>query len=538
MTTEQDKPQGNNEPEATPVSDGVSQTAVDVSSTRFDDVADAVKSVTEVDNAKLRYYPLNLPMSGVAKDELDALNLKYAESVWDDTDKVGSSSKIRAHGSALGAMYYNAYSAGEYAEFFNRPEAKYCQKVTGSNGVAYIRNAGASKTDQTIVTGNTALDSIRKSLGLGTAKTIPLVASCFTVQIGAFSQSDVISLAVQLQARRLDTGYNTNGYHISGSDSAIQSIIIGFILSHVEKTNIKGWVKGEIDIMLNLLDIRDHEALMSGALEAIYPSGYPIAHRCKHEDTDACSYEVPLKVDLADQTFHWDSLINFAKTHVYDASRIPSEVSDFMGAGSGTHTVEEIEKMQALMADTTEVVAEFGESTVTLVIKTPKTSEYINAGLEWIARISEMTDKVMAMDGDGDEDSRVKARVSYIREFESSTALRKNSCWVDKIKYHDPTADDIRVIEDSDTIARVLSDMSGDMDAQDVIEKAINEYKMSCKISACGVFDYACPSCGKQQAEGADVATGMLPINVLGYFFGTTVWRRALRTTKRRLATK
>jgi hypothetical protein len=365
-------------------------------------------------------------------------------------------------------------------------------------------------------------------MGVGRPTKIPLWHSGITVTVANFKENEILSLNHSLNEQRMELGYATQGFLFSASDVNIVMEIVDFVLDHVISTNLKGWVQGDKNILKELILVTDIQTLLAGALDAIYPSGYPTERHCINSGTEKCDHKPKFKRTVGGLEFDTDSLLRFNRTMWTDTNRITLESKQHMAAGSGSHEKADILKYQTsfnLINNLSEPVVING-ARIQLSFQQPNLVKYEQVGSLWITGVMDMVDKSMSGVADNDKKTRVSKRRGFIRDYEYVLRFQKHAAWVKSIQYSkDEEGSEPVVITDAKTIFALLGELSQDEELVTKATKEINKYRENVQVTFTGIPNFSCPSCGASQIEGEPHKHSLIPMDMVSYFFTIMAWR-------------
>lgn len=426
----------------------------------------------------------------------------------------------------------------KYHEFFEKNAGKLAQYVIGEQGKKIRINHPEYPTNGDVLTGLNAARYIKRHSGSGKTTRIPLWHSGIILIIPPMSIKEQADLISEIQAQTSSIGKKTNGASYSGDDVIVTGILLEHILSKVTDSNLKD---SRMDFG-KIIDVTDIPFIMAGALEAIYPNGYPVFHVCVNNNSKGgCNYVITAK-KKEDGDYYPDSLINFAEVSRINESYLTEADKVHMSAAPNTHTLEQVRAYKERLAEASRnkipersaVVIKVPEGKdgveVTVHFKVPSIEEYNRCSLEWIESVKTMAETALNY-SDSDVSARAKEdkRIEHINKYSRITNLVKHLGWIDyfstkRITKHG--VEEFRII-DAAGKRKTLETLVETTGSIELFEKAISEYKVNCIIGTTGIPNFECPSCKSGQTEPGARWPSLIPINLSGYFFSTMSWKIA-----------
>ena len=488
----------------------------------FDPIEGKLKSIKD--------WVIPVPMTEAEVGEMDELVESFAKDAEAKMDPEDAKKAIMDYANRIRITYIGHWLNGEYHRIFERPE-KLSQKVESEKGPIHITGQAIANKDTTLA-GPAALMALQSTLGIGKPVKIPLWHSGVVVTVSNFKETESMALAHAIDEQRMELGYATQGFLFSGKDVNIVSEIVDFVLRHVITTNIKGWLVGDIAVLRELILVNDIPSLLAGALEAMYPSGYPTERQCKNSGTDKCDYRAASIIDLNSTEFRIDTLLRFGRCVWTDNRRISSAAARHMSAGSGMRDKEHILEYQKAF-NTTEPLSKkvnMDDAEITIALQQPNLERYINLGQQWIDSVIGMVNNTVNQFNDLSESARVEKRKQYIAQAQHMQRLQKEAGWIKTIQFKKVEDEQPFLVEDDATIFNLLETLAENPTVADAILDRINRYKEDTQVSFTGIPNYRCPVCGESQVEGKMLKHGIIPMDMVGYFF-TIVGYQTLRIT-------
>jgi len=476
--------------------------------------------------AKVRYRVKDVPMSRASREEYEEQLMEYAKSSWNEATQDTFESELEAYSQGLLRPMRGHWGHDEYNSVFDREDAEWQQRLDCSKGAVGIKRLNVSTKGKAHLKGAAAVTALQTSLGMGGPGEVQCVHSGITITFGNFKLTEMLTISNILISRRMDIGYDTAGYLISGGDVKLTMDLLDFCLSHAMSTNIKGWMQGDLQTLKSLLLATDIHSIFTACLESIYPGGYPSIQRCKNEGT-TCTYstEEQLKASLDGREFDVSGLIYFRRMHFIDGNSLTLDNRNFM---MEVHTGEEILAYQeSVNRSERKVIVSGGDVDYSLYLKIPHVDVYESRGNHWVNGVVNMVNVSLNMGEDLDGEERETKRNEYMVQYQKALTLSRHACWIESVQFKlSPDDDEVITVSDVDTIGEYLEQFSADEEMESQITGLINNYREDVQFSFTGFTNYECPKCGESQAEGIDKARGIIPVNVVDYFLDLMVWRR------------
>ncbi len=144
-----------------------------------------------------------------------------------------------------------------------------------------------------------------------------------------------------------------------------------------------------------------------------------------------------------------------------------------------------------------------------IVLKVPTINEYITAGEEWLASMTEAATKIFTGD-DNEENVR-----RYVKRVIDMSGLREYSHWIERIIY-----DDIDEVEGETEIADNLKILSGDPELLKNTLQAIQEFIEQSTIALIAIPNFACPKCETDYVtDEHSEHPELIPLDMMKHFF-------------------
>jgi hypothetical protein len=489
--------------------------------------ANPFKDLSAEPGIRVRDWVFPVPMETTTVESLDRLIRDYALEAEANMSESAARSAVQAYADHLRQTYLGHWRHGQYANLFTREGAEFVQAIDSDKGPIRIGGQNVALGNSQAMSGPSAIMAIQNALGIGKPTKVPCWSSGLVLTLGNFKTSEILSLNLALTETRAEIGYETGGMLFSGGDVNIISEVVDFILDHVIATNIRGWMVGDKAVLKKLLKVMDIPSLLAGALASIYPSGYPTVHKCKNTGTAKCDYNPALEVDIDGIEFKVDSLLDFKKVVWTDRTRVSPKARRFMSSGNNVHTVEQIEEYQDEFNTLEPLSAPLSDSgaIVKIAFHQPNLETYERVGRLWINGVMEMVNMAMDRITDADRETRRTKRISFIRNYQHALRLQKHAAWIKNLQMHVPGEDEPRIVSDTDTLFSSLETLAEDKALAKNIIEAVDKHRVDAQVTFTGIPNYVCPSCNEPQLDPAEAEHGLIPMDMVAYFFTIMVWK-------------
>ena len=415
------------------------------------------------------------------------------------------------------ASSYGLYTKPEYADLVPDDSVQ-AEKIDGKT--IAIQPVSPSMGDEKIVKGMNVARLIRSSISSGRPVNIPLHVSGFTIQVGNFTSISLFRLSNALKELRDNIGVNSRGLIFSGDSAAIDCLLTDYILEHVINTSVRGWT---IPMVRKLMRIPDIESLKAGALDALYPKGYPFLRECAnaYRPISPCDYHTLMNKERTSDAV--------ALTFRFLVRRIPTRFQARhlrqLGSPWDALTEEMVLAYQASLDEHNGVperigpINNDGSLNTYIVPQIPSYELYRTEMMQWMANIEAIVDGVLTLDTDEMSEKEIqKMRNERISELINVVSAQKHSPWVKELFFE--SADGSMTAPEREDIINGLAEISARAEAKEVFVTAIEKFKVSQIHTFTGIPNYICPKCQESQDEDLHPQYKYIPINLVYYFFG------------------
>lgn len=471
-----------------------------------------------------------LPNHTVTKEQINELiaNLwVMAKEFEDDKVKLDILEGIRQN---FGQLLTNTFGE-EFTGFFKDVNS-ISQYLTGDKGQQLrIKYADDPNFSNETLSGMAAIRYVKSLTGGGRSTKVPLNDSGIILTLDSFTEEEMLELNFGLIHNNIELGRETRGAVFTGDDVHIVMVLVEFILAHVVETNVKEKIN-----LLKYILVSDIPTLLTGALSAIYPNGYPIIHACVNKVKDACDYMITSKKrDNGD--YEPDSMLDFNKMLWVKTDLFSMEDILHMSAGKNAHTLSDIKAYQNRRAETyrarydnTSVLWEDDKSSISVAYRTPTLYDYGLMANEWIQNAKVMAERAINNSAESIDGDRIRVRNKLMGEYSVVTELVKHAAWIQYlITTEKVNGEEIpKTISDKSSVTKILANLSRQDGISEKLEVSLLKFKENNISSFTGINNFECPVCHTGQTDPNSPTPSLIPINMVGYFFSIITWRAQL----------
>jgi hypothetical protein len=397
-------------------------------------------------------------------------------------------------------LEYNTFME-TYVPTLEDPKADFRQTVKSESGhLAGVEPKFVSKTNEKL-TGERGAIRLMAHLGLGTLFQAPLWHTGIWITFKAPTEADLVEFQRIVASDKIEFGRHTYGLAFSNLMSYTSDRLINFALSHVYDTTLK---TDDLSVasLKEIISMQDYPSLLWGLISTMYPRGFQFRRSCI-SDPEKCNHvsEELLNITKLQWTNNAE-LTDWQKTHM-SARRAGSRDAD-----SVKRYKDELLKIQNRKVE----LNKGREDEISITLRSPNLSEYIDAGQRWIGDIVKLVDSSLEVE------AKDSVRETYITRHGKATSMRQYSQWVESIEFNS------NIIEDKETIESTFSILSSDDNVRDEFIQEVTKYINESTISVIGIPAYDCPNCGAPQEKVEGVSTypklvNILPLEVVQLFF-------------------
>lgn len=409
-----------------------------------------------------------------------------------------------------------------YINLFDKPTDQEWQQLVEADGKKmFISSFRAKPKAGDKLGGKAAIALVNSILGSGLETRIPLYNSGIVVTISGIKETETMERAAILASTRSSLGFTMGTSLFSVHDSRIINDTIDWILEHVTATSVKG---ASLDTLRGLILVSDVPALMLGALQSMYPNGYPINHTCVEVVSGKCDYFVPIEQNPETGLYKAESMLNFGACLWVDNHKLSMEDRRIITAEPNTVTVEEVMAYQKRHLPTlaSGPINENGAGLIRIKFRHPTLRTYRDETRSWLSEAEGMAQRIMTEAGVSKPSEN--QRRSTLNQARDILALRANMAWVGGILVD--SEDETITIEDAEAVEEIVSSFRNTGVAKNFME-SIEEFKEGATISVVGMTNYKCPKCGSGQTDPESKYPSVIPFNPFSYFFVIGVSRLA-----------
>lgn len=373
---------------------------------------------------------------------------------------------------------------------------------------------------QTTIRGKRAVNLINSINSNGLSTCIPLWNSGIVIWIENMRVTDKVMLINEILNLNRSLGQSMGRSLYSAHDSVINSAVLDWVLDFVTTSSLK---TSDKETLKRHILVDDIMTIMAGALQCLYPNGYPLNYRCINTLTGQCDYSVP--VLTPDNKFNAGGLLEPAKTLWVNTKDVTSDDYDVMGANQNTVTIEQVIEYQNRRNKINRrvvVIDRPEDSRVVAVLKQPSLYDYETKSKRWITAVEELTNRLLAKANI--EDSRA-ARQRAITKTANILQAYDNMGWIDhfEINTWDHNLGEWHTVKteegDMDACEGVVESFVTVEEQIDALKKGIEEFKATSTISVIGLSNFTCPKCNSGQTKDDHKHPSLIPVNLVSYFF-------------------
>lgn len=355
-------------------------------------------------------------------------------------------------------------------------------------------------TENSKIQGENAVLRAINHLGLGSVFQVPLWGAGIWVTFKPPSETELIELNRQLASDKILFGRYTYGLAFSNTTSYTIDRLFNFALDHVYNTTVDP-AKLPLNKLKSFIPTQEIPSFLWGFLCTMYPRGFNYARSCS-ADPEKCRHVV-------------EEIINLTKLQWSNIAPLTDWQKAFM-SGRQPHkkSLEEVERYQLELTKLQKrrfVFFEGEDREIAVTLRSPKVTEYIDAGHRWIGGIVEAIDKI------ADADLSENDRNNLITHTGQATTLRQYVHFIESIELA------TNIIEDRETIETTVERVSGDDEVRTKIIEAVKNYINDSTISLIGLPVFDCPNCHGTNAVHEDNKMpnhpNIIPLDVIQLFF-------------------
>lgn len=361
-------------------------------------------------------------------------------------------------------------------------------------------------TKGNILKGDAALAKLTRRRGTGVPTYAMCAGSGIWLSITPPDRDELIMFFTQYSANKKEFGRKHQGITFGGYSAEIVDELTNFILRHVTYSNVS-----DVDVsdLVKYLDAEDIISLVCAIIAAMAPDGIPFKRYC---DGDVIIEGVAEPCGNM-----WDALLDFNKTVFNDNDKLTREqIKHMHKMGRASVTRQDIINYRKqydgnLKEDT------FSYDEYTFKFKRPTLHESIEEGREWVNKVNLAYNEVL--------------QTGIYTEKEKQHELNKqiqSSIMCNYVHYVESIAfDDGQIVNDRDTIKRMLIKLSPDNGLVEEFNEAVIKFRNANTITVAGVPEFDCPRCGKNHRLDTDnkadpntpTLKHLIPLDIINMFF-------------------
>jgi len=376
--------------------------------------------------------------------------------------------RLRDYGTVIRGGLSQLPQSNDMNELVGRVDASFTQ-APAINGQELTGAVPKFKLRQGIKpTGESARNLVRSSLNMGTVFSIPLWHSGFWVTVRSPSEGALLELHRQLTQDKTTLGRATYGLMFSQTTSYSAKALTDFFMAHLHSSSLE---VPDNDSILNYIHAPDYQLLLWGLACATWPSGYQYQRACI-SDVEKCNHVVTERINLARLQWTDTSALSEKQlahmTHRQKQSVTLTQVKNYQD--------------EFLRGTNAKIVL---NDKLSMVLKMPMLTEFIDAGYRWIGALEEQYGRAMGLNEE--------ERNTYLISHALAQAMRQYSHFVHSIFVDDEEIDDKADIE------MILGDLSSQDDIRNNFLQKVQTFQNESIFSFIGIPNYKCPACGGMQ---------------------------------------
>lgn len=386
------------------------------------------------------------------------------------------------------------------------PNAEFRQHVDHAGAYLAAAAPKMKPLENQNLKGERAIIRLTSHLGLGTIFQVPLWHSGFWITFKPPTDSEIVEFNRLFASDKIQFGRQTYGLAFSNTVSYTTDRVLNFALSHIYDTTIKP-EDINLDNIRQHISTQDIHTVIWGFICTMYPRGFLFNRACT-ANPEKCNHTVEETLNVSKLLWtNTQALTDWQKTHM--SYRQPKS----RDLASVTRYKEELSKIQK----NKKIINEGLPNTLTITIKTPTATEYIDSGHKWIGDIVSSIEQIVGNNATRNE------KDALITKHAQATSIRQYAHWIDCIEM------DSNIIDDKETVETALENLSSDDEIRNQIIKAVVDYINNSVISVIGIPVYDCPACGSVQSSNLQNLSknfiNILPLDIIQVFFDLVTQR-------------
>ena len=385
-------------------------------------------------------------------------------------------------------------------ERFAQPDGLFTNLVKTDQGLALNGvYAATQKTSNNTLTGERAVLAVMNHMKVGNIYMSPLWNSGFWISVKPPTESALIDLMHIIRSDKVRIGRATYGMVYSAISSVTSKHVIDFIKAHIYTTSInsKEFALEDIDKYISMNDL---DSVILAIISAMYPSGFNFSRSCV-ADPLVCNHVTEAILDP-------DKLLYVNRRALTD-----SMLGHMSHRRPNSMSMKDVESYQTQLASRnirSMTYTSDGRS-IHFELKSPNLRRYAESSGSWISDIEITVDRILQ------KEATDQTRDTLIKDHARATAMRQYSHYVDSITFGDNN-----VIQDTESIFKVLSALSADNSLAEDFNKNVVSLINSSSIANTGIPTFNCPNCEKpvlSRANKDPAYRNLIPLDLLSIFF-------------------
>lgn len=393
---------------------------------------------------------------------------------------------------------YTAYN-DMFISTLDNPESNFSNKVEHNNISLNAQSPKFKAAENQNLKGERAVIRLISHLGLGTLFQVPLWHTGIWVTFKPPAESEIIELNRLLIADKIKLGRATYGLVYSNVSAYTTDRLVDFAIAHVYDITVKSEDIAIADLK-NHISCQDIHTLLWGLICTMYPRGFKDRRSCI-ADPEKCNFVI-------------EETLNVMKLQVTNSNALTEWQKSFMtGRQPKSKDLASIkrykEELKSIQKKKISLLKDTGRE-ISITLKTPTISEYVEAGHRWIGDIVEVVDKALGTDPSDNE------RNNLITSHGQASAMRQYVHWIDSIEY------DTNIIDDRETIEKTIGVLSADDEVRTKFIEAVIDYINASTVSIIAIPVFDCPNCHKTNEGQLKLPQykNSIPLDVIQLFFG------------------
>lgn len=466
-------------------------------------VPEEVKAGPAVQNVVFEQPPLEEIATEKWDPEADTIDLPTG-SEDEVNEAVEGAANVDLMDSAKARAWANALNEGlklntfgkVFAETLLQPGSEFRQAFEHGGRLIGSATPRFDENDNQVLTGERGVLQVLSDLGLASVYQAQLPNSGVWVTFKSPSETELAAFHHSLTEDKIQLGRYSYGLMFSNVTSFTVDRVWQFALDHIYRTTIKSSELSE-KALGDIIRIQDLPSFLAGFAQTLYPRGFQYRRACAC-NPEKCNHVTEGKINIGKlQVVNHKPMTDWMKTHLAVRRANSKSLADV------TRYQSELSRAQPWRAQLE------GADKLYITFRSPTVNEYIDSGHVWIGNIVEMIDKTLSAKASDNE------RNALITRHGQATTMRQYGHWVESIEVG------TKVIEDRETIEKMLDRLSADNTIRLSFIKKVVEYINSSTLGVIGLPAYTCPVCSEDQEEETPVKgfKDVIPLDVIQLFF-------------------